>query len=328
VQAGQVLVRLDPTSKQAEVDRSRAALAAARKQLAILEQGARPQERAMARNAVIQAEAQLKDARTNLERMRNLYQEGAVAQQQVDTAQTHYEVALAQRDTAGEQARLTEIGPRKEEIGAAREAVGQARAMLRYAQQELTYTTIRSPAAGIVYERGVEPGEAINPGVPLLKIAVLDEVYFEALVSERQIGAVAPGLAAQIAVDALPGRTFVGKVRRVLPVAEAGSRDFRVKVALPNPEGLLRPGMFARGRVLVSRREGAVLVPGGALVRREGKSVVFTVQGGRARQRPVVTGLEGREEVEVVSGLKAGEQVVTAGHQGLRGGERVSAQSP
>lgn len=336
VAANQVLITLSQTELQSQVEQAQAGVSAAaarlsasRRRLEIVEKGAREEERAMALSRLQQAEAVLRQAQADRERMRRLHQEGAVSRQQLDAAQTAYDTALANRDSARDALALTEKGARAEERDAARQEVRAAQAELSRAQgalaqvkELLSHTVIRSPISGVVYQRDIEPGEIASPaGPPLLRIADPGSVYLEAVVSERLASRVSAGQ--KVTVSLTSARTLQGSVQRLVPVADPTSRDFVVRIGLPDADSALRPGMFAQARIRVEEHPNAVIVPKDALVDRAGKTVLFVVREGKAAERTVQVGLLDRTRAEIRSGLTPGESVVVIGAQGLKDGDAV-----
>jgi len=338
VTAGAVLIKLDEAEarsqvRQAEagVQGARARREAAQRRLEVLEKGARPEERAIARNQLDQAESALRTAEADLRRLKGLFEQGAISKQQLDGAQTAYDTARAQRDTARKSLELTEQGPRPEEIEAARKDVEaaaaglqQADAMLAEAQERLSYTVIRSPIGGVVYARDVEPGEIVSQGGSmLLRIADASSVYYEATMPERVALRVRAGQRVDVMMQGDGDRKVQGTVERVVPVADPASRDFLVRIGIGTGAGLTNPGVFARGSVVVQESRGAVIIPKDALVEREGKFFAFVVVGGKAQRREVRTGVTDSERAEILSGIEAGESVVVVGAQGLKDGDVV-----
>lgn len=337
------------------VAQARAALVAAQKRLAIVRQGARSQERAVALSNVRAAKSNLDKASSDLRRAEQLFGPGAISREQLDSTRNRYEQAQEQHRAAQEQYNLLEAGPRQEEVEAAQATVQQAqadvtaaRAGLRQidisrtgvesaragleqaqaavtsARNDLANTTLRAPITGVVYQRSVDVGNVPGSGDLLLKIAALERLYFEATVPEREFALLAVGQPVSVTVDALPGQTFAGRVERLVPVASAESRDFMARIAVSNPQLRLRPGMFARGRVLVEAHPNAIVVPNEALLGQPGRQTVFVAKGDRAEMRDVVTGLQDVTRTEILSGVAAGEDVVVAGQQGLTSGQRVT----
>ena len=342
VSAGQVLVTLDAAQAKSQVRQAGAGVAAtgaqleaAKRRLEVLEEGARPEERAIARSRLEQAESALRMAEADLKRLRGLHEEGAISRQQLDGVQTAYDTARTNRDSARQTLELVEKGARPEEIEAGRKEVEvaaarleQAKGMLAEAEERLGYAVIRSPLTGVVYERHVEPGEITSTtgGGPLLRLADLSTVYFEATAPERVALRVKPGQRVEVIVQGNGDRSVEGKVDRLVPVANPSSRDFLVRIDIAEGAGVTRPGMFARGSVVVRESAEAVVVPKDALVERGGKLLAFVVAGGTVEQREVEVGISDAERAEIVSGIAWGEQVVVIGAQGLQDGDPVQVK--
>jgi RND family efflux transporter MFP subunit len=347
---------VEPTQVDAQIRQAEAALSAARDHLTIVQKGAREQERQQAKNAVAQAKANMDNAQADLKRMEYLLSQKAVSPQSVDAARTQYQVATANYDSAVAQLNLIEEGARPEEIQsaeaqvqqaeealraaragraqievrrreveAAQAAVAQARASVDYAASQHSQKAIRSPIVGDVYLRNVDPGEVVMSmsGTPLLKIADLGTMYYQAEVSETEIESIAVGQPVAVTIDALQGRRFAGRVATIVPKAAAGSRTFVVKIAVENPSHLILPGMFARGRIAVEKRLDAVVVNKAAVMVRAGRATLFVVKGGRARQQQVDVGITDQHWAEIRSGVSPSDQVVVAGQQDLGDGDRV-----
>lgn len=343
------------------VAQAEAAVQAARIRLWSLQRGARPQEREQAANAVAQAKAALDMAQADVDRMRILFAQGAVAKQQLDAAETQLRVARAAYDSARQQQslvnegprreeiqaaqaqlaqaqaaydstrqslRLVEMGPRAEEIDGARAQLASAEALLAAATISVRDVTVTAPFAGTIVQRLVEPGESASPGVPAFLLAQLDGVNVELAVPERHRSALRQDQSVVIQVDSLPGRTFRGQITEISPGAAVQSRSFTVKVRVANSDQTLRPGMFARGTIVTSTRPGVLQIPERALLTTGGGTIVFVVQNGRAVRRAVVTGARQGGVVEIRSGIREGEQVVVEGEEGLTDNQAVFPRTP
>jgi HlyD family secretion protein len=346
-------LRLQETQTSTSIQQAQAGLSAARDGLRMLETGARPQERLVAEAAVRQAQAGYDKAKKDLARAESLFKQGAIAEQQVDAARTGLEVVAATLDSAKQQLSLVREGPRTEQIEVARSqvrqaeealrlakagraqvemrraevktaqaAVGQARATLDYALQQLAKTSITSPIDGVVYARKAEPGEVAG-GFPMMMIADLRSLYFEASASELQVAGLSPGDRVIVSVDGLPRRRFEGRIEKVVPVATPGTRNFMVRIQVDNPSGLLRPGMFARGEAVVARHANAVVVPSEAVITAGARPAVFVVEDGVAHRREVALGVVASDVTEIEKGVRRADQVVVVGQQVLSDGERV-----
>ena len=345
---------LTDTQTEASIAQAQAALDSANANLRMIKSGARTQERAQAENAVASAEANFKNGEINLKRMRDLYSQGALSKQQMDLVQMQYDIASSQYDSARQQLSLVKEGARPEEIESAQKQVAQAEEALRiaksnrsqkalrqedikatkagvaqadaalsYAKQQLANAYIRTPIAGTVSKRAIEPGEMAGSGTPLVEVVALNTLYFEAAVSEMDVDRVKVGQPVEVTVDALPGRKFQGSVQKILPTADEKSRQFTIRIAVANAAGDLRPGMFARGSIEVARHRNTVIIPKDALMTNDGGMSVYLVVGSAAKLQPVTTGFETREEAEATSGVSDGDELVIVGQDKLSDGVKV-----
>jgi HlyD family secretion protein len=327
VGAGTPLLRVDGSEVFAAEAQARAAVASAYAQRDLVEAGARPEEQRQAANAVAQAKAALDQAEVEAERMRSLHSMGAVARQQLDAAETQLRMARTAYDSAQQQQRLVNKGPRAEQIRAAQAQAAGAEAALAAARVRIRDLTVTAPFAGTIVQRIVEPGESVSPAVPSFVLAQLDVIHVELAVAERNRTGLRAGQAATITVDSLPGKSFTGRIAEISPTAAAASRSFVVKVRVPNSEGLLQPGMFARGTIVTATRAGVLQIRERAVLTTAGGPVIFVVQGGRAVRRTVVLGEHQDGFVEVRSGVQAGELVVVEGQEGLTDNQPVTSRT-
>jgi len=284
-----------------------------------------------AQTEVRQAEVALADTRNKLGRAKRLNQEGILSSEQLEAAQ------LAE-DTA------------KLRLEDSRDSVQQARANLVKAQDELTKTTIYAPLTGRVIALNAEQGEVVvsgtmnNPASVIGEIADLSEILARVDVDETEVVLVRPGQRARILVDALSDKEYHGKVQEVgnKGFSRANQPDvtfFNVEILLDDPDEDLRPGMSVRAEIDSAVHPGSLVVPIQAVVERdlekgdetEEADVVFIVENGKTVQRPVKTGISDETRVEILSGVKAGEKVVTGPYRSLRdleGGEQVRITDP
>ncbi len=260
-----------------------------------------------ARAVVKQTEVEANRARREAERTAKLKQVGLATQQQLDDAHTAVEAADAALKAAEAQA----------DLAAAR----------------LDKSTILAPLDGVVAYRGVNVGDRVESmgGPALFRIvdpAVLDLVV---TVPSTRIAEVEVGQEVEFSTDAFPGRTFAGVVSYLNPTVGSTDRALKVTATVPNADGALRGGMFVKGRIVTGRRDGVLVVPNAALVGWDAgarRADVFVVVDGVASRRTVTTGDAAGGVVEVVSGLAAGDRVVTRGGYNLRDGDRVTVAAP
>jgi len=271
-----------------------------------------------AETAVRRQDVALADAASKLHRAQLLYNGGSFTAEQLENAQ------LAERS-----ARL--------QLEEARDLVSQDRANLLRAQTDLGKTVIYAPISGQVIALSAKEGEVVvsgtmnNAASVIGTIADMSEVLAEVDVDETEIVQVQPGQHAELKVDALPKRVYHGKVTEVGSSGYNRSSQpdvtfFKVKVLLDDSDRQLRSGMSVRAEIETQADKGALVVPIQAVVERpplgasggDEVKAVFVVAGGKAHQRKVDTGISDETRVEVLGGLRPGEQVVTGPYRSLR----------
>jgi Cu(I)/Ag(I) efflux system membrane fusion protein len=176
------------------------------------------------------------------------------------------------------------------------------------------YVPILSPVSGFVMEKNVVAGSAVEPGQTLLRISDLDRIWIEAELYEGEVDLVAAGTPVRISLPYLPERDLAGRISYVYPYLDPASRTGRVRIELENPGLELRPGMYANVRLTVDRGP-RLLVPESAVLYAGDRTLVFLDEGdGKLRPVDVVLGLRAVEGVEVLTGIEAGDEVVTSGN--------------
>ena len=184
---------------------------------------------------------------------------------------------------------------------------------------------VRSPASGYVVEKDVVEGAAVEPGVRLFRIAPLDRVWIEAAIQEADLQLVAVGQSARVSLPSLPGVSLAGSVAYVYPTLDAETRTGRVRIVLPNLEGKLMPDMYANVDLRIDRGE-KLLVPASAVLYAGPRRIVFVDLGeGRLAPRPIEIGAGNGEVYEVLSGLEAGDLVVSSGNFLVAAESRLSS---
>lgn len=198
-----------------------------------------------------------------------------------------------------------------------------AKASLNLAKLELSYTNVTAPISGVVAQRMVKKGNLVALNSPVYR--VVNTQYLEAVmnVPEREMARIKTGMPVAMMVDAIPGQPFAGRVDRVSPVMDSGSGTFRVTLAFDSQQ-VLRAGMFGRFEIMYDRRENVLTIPRTALLDDESEPAVFVVRAEKSIRVPVKLGFTNGEIAEVVSGLKAGDKVITAGKVAVRDGASVA----
>jgi membrane fusion protein (multidrug efflux system) len=196
------------------------------------------------------------------------------------------------------------------------------------ANKQLRDASVRAPFAGLVARREVSRGDYVRTGQALLEVVALDPIEVEFSVAERDSARVAQGQPVTVTVEPYPNERFVGSVSAVSPVIDPRTRTMHVKARIPNKDGRLRPGLFARTDLGVAKRTGVVLVPAEAILQRADGEVLFMVgPDDRAKRVVVKTGTQRDGRIEIIEGLPANAQVVIAGQAGLVEGSAVVRKS-
>jgi len=206
------------------------------------------------------------------------------------------------------------------------EAFSQMRvdqAELELAKARLDKSAITAPFDGVVGLRKVSVGDFVNMGDDIVNLEQIDPLKADFRVAESYLGAVRPGQRIELGVDAFPGQAFTGEVYAIDPLIDEAGRSILLRAKLPNPDHVLRPGLFARVTLVLNEREGAIQVPEQALVPQGQDQFVFKVEDGKAAFTKVTTGIRREGMVEIIEGLAPEDEVVTAGQLKIRDGAEV-----
>jgi RND family efflux transporter MFP subunit len=267
---------------------------------------------------VAAAQAQVSQAQAQLDALLNP-DPNAVVQAQAQVAQAYAQLEQAQANLAGVQRPFTD-----EEIRAQQALVDQARAQVAAARVDLDEATVRAPVTGVVSEKLVSEGTLVGQTTPIVTL-VPPGLELNVAVEEQNLAQVKEGQPVSINVATYPGQQFQGTIRTVSPTVDPQSRTVQVKIDLQDPQGLLRPGMFAQLGIVTQSKPDALLVPRAAVVSRGDSPAVFVVRDGRAVRVPVKLGIADQNNYEVTEGLQEGELVVISGQSELTNGDSVVA---
>jgi RND family efflux transporter MFP subunit len=208
-------------------------------------------------------------------------------------------------------------------LEAARNKVMSLGASLRVLEDQLNNKRTKSPVAGYVVKRHCLVGQWLGEGEPVITLVVPDPILFRVPVPERYIPYIKKGGKAAVTFDALPNKTFDGKIYAVIPRADDAARTFPVRIEIRNPDGEIKPGMLGRATLPSGESRKGLLIPKDGLVLSTTGKGVYVVMDQSARFVPVRTGAEHGLLVEVEGDLKQGDKVVTRGNERLRPGQAV-----
>jgi membrane fusion protein (multidrug efflux system) len=199
-----------------------------------------------------------------------------------------------------------------------------ARAALELSQARLAKTDVKAPFSGILGLRRVSPGDYVTPGQDMVNLEDIDPIKVDFRIPERFLSSLSTGQSIRVRVDAFPERAFKGEVYAIDPQVDPAGRSIAIRARIDNLDRVLRPGLFARVRLIVDLRPDALVIPEQALVPRGEQRYVFRVVDGKAVLTEVRIGQRREGEVEIVAGLSQGETVIIAGQLKIRDGSEVT----
>ena len=312
VKAGAALVLLDDERLRYRADEQTAGLEETRAKL-----GARGSQLPPTGQTpdVLSAAARRQQAQQAYDRAKALADRHLVSDQDLEKTQTDLQMAAAAHDAAI----ATERQLRAEIVG--------KEATLRGAARDLEDTTIRAPFDGVVAERMVSAGQYLNVQAPVMRLVRLDPLRLTAEVPEKFAPSVRVGQAIELQTDAFPDAKIQGTVTRISPDVNLKSRAFNIEADVPNQDGSLKPGTFARLRIATNQVDHAIVVPATAIQTRYGTSVAFIVRDGKLSASEVKLGDRMGLRVEIIAGLEAGQTIVVDGVDGLTAGIAVKPRA-
>ncbi len=263
-------------------------------------------------NALRSSAAEIKLAQQSYDRNKQLYEQKITAGKNLQSAEHDLEVAKA----AGENS----VNGTKAALVAARRKLlllglndATIDALAKKTDLAATFS-LNSPIDGIVVERTATVGASVGTDANLFKIIDLSRVWVDADVFEKDLPRVRPGQEVKLTVTAFPQSTFTGKVILINSVVDPETRTVKVRTEVANPDGRLKPDMFANVQIVTDVNRAAISIPQSAVLNDEGKKIVFVADGSGYKKRQVQPGIQNNDRVEIVDGLTAGDKVVVKGN--------------
>ncbi|HUW62238.1 MAG TPA: efflux RND transporter periplasmic adaptor subunit [Candidatus Bathyarchaeia archaeon] len=198
-----------------------------------------------------------------------------------------------------------------------------AAANLRLVEIQLQKSIVTAPIRGIVDRLFKDKDEFVDTGMPLVRLVQMDKIKVSVGVPEREVGNFAPGAPAIVTLDAIEGREFNGSIHKIATTADPSTLTFVTEVAVDNPEGIIKPGMIARVRLVRRVCPDSVTVPIFSVMTVENQRFVMVEDSGVARVRPIEIGIIQNDVVQAVTGLKPGDRLIVSGQRELIEGEPV-----
>ena len=319
VRAGQTLIEIENREAGIQVQKAQAGVREAQQALDEVDRNIRAAE--SARDA---ARANEKLANTTFNRYQTLFARRSVSPQEFDEVRAKLEVASAERERSEKLLQAT-TAQQKQVLA----RIDQAKADVSNARVYVGYAKLTSPINGIVVSKHTDVGYLATPGSPLLTIEDNSRYQLAVSVEESRLGTIHLHDQARLQIDAGGNTELIGSVEEIVPAADPNSRSYIVKVGVPNLTGVqLRSGVYGKARFISGQRQ-ALAIPKTAITQRGQLTGVFVVdQSGLARLRLIKTGREFGDNVEILSGLNTGEQIVLEGPATIQDGTRVREAAP
>ena len=297
VRQGQVVARLDPADFDLRVRQAQSALDQARARLGLPAEGSDAVDDVEKTSGVRQARALLEQARVTRDRERSLFEQQLIPRSELDNAEAALLVAEARHQDAIEESH-NRIG-----------MLAQRRSELDISRQQLKDSILVAPWDGVIRERRVVSGNYVAAGQVIAVLVRIHPLRLRLPVPEREAVGLKVGQPVRLRVEGDPVE-YTGRLARISPAISEDSRTLAVEAEVPNREGRLKPGSFARAEIVVRSEEPAILVPASSVVTFAGVDKVIGVDGGTTREQPVKKGRRSGDQVEILAGVKAGDPVV------------------
>jgi multidrug efflux pump subunit AcrA (membrane-fusion protein) len=321
VHAGQILVEIDSREARIQTQKSGAGLVEMKGALDEVDRSIKAAE-----SNQTAAEANRRLATSTFRRYRQLLERQSISPQEFDEVRARHEVADAEAESAGRM--LQSLEAKRRQVLA---RIDQAKADVAGSQVYSSFTRIAAPINGVVVSRQADIGYMAAPGAPLLTIESGTDYRLEAAVQESQINKIHLRDQVRVQIDALGQQELAGTVVEIVPASDPASRTYLVKISISPPGGnqqIIRSGLYGKARFITGQTQ-AITIPRIAVVERGQLTSVYVVdQSGIARMRLVKTGKTYSDRVEVLSGLKEGEQIVVDGVAAVNDGSRVREAAP
>jgi len=202
-------------------------------------------------------------------------------------------------------------------------------AALNKTKQQYEKASIVAPFDGIMGSRRISPGQFVNSNDILTSISSVNPIKLEFNLAERYLSKIYIHQKVEVTTSAFPNRIFTGESFFIAPTVDVKTRTIMIKATINNDDLLLKPGMFSRIKLILEEKEGAVLIPNSAVINRESGTAVFTVApDGTANYQNIELGIQVKDSVEVISGLKIGDTIITEGHMKVQPGMKVAVNAP
>ncbi|MBF0407366.1 MAG: efflux RND transporter periplasmic adaptor subunit [Candidatus Riflebacteria bacterium] len=330
VKEGDVVAEIDHRIQDTQLEQAEAALNVAQASIDMQEVMVKTAKSGLnvAKAQADAIRAQVTNLTASRDRLDKLQKEGAISLQQLDDVIAQHDAAQAQLVAATSNINQAEDNIRSNQMTLKMKQAQliQSKANLHAVQVQRDDAFIKAPFTGVITRRNLDPGAMANPGQPILRLEKMNQVKVIGTLVEKNLLLLEEGKTeARVRVDTLE-KEFTGKVAKIYPAIDSKTRTGQFEVILDNPDLTLRSGMFTHIKLFLETVQGAVVIPRDALLTHNGdRAAIRVTSDGIAEKVPVHVGIIQDDRVEILEGLKAGDQIITQGLEFIRAGSRVKA---
>ncbi|MGL4791014.1 MAG: efflux RND transporter periplasmic adaptor subunit [Anaerotignaceae bacterium] len=325
VKAGDILFEIDDTDSRIQVNQAQASLTSAEANYQMNAVTSVDTQIKQIENNIESLELQLADLLKDLEQKQSLYEIGAGTKNEIDTIQSSIDSLELQIKTEKDNLEKNKNEIAQATIGTAQAQITQAEASLESATVQLDRTKVRAEVGGVISERNINVGDTVSQQATAMTIVNINNVKVTLNVSDEVINRIKIGGKVNVTLSAIPNETFIGTIDTIAPVADSQTMLYKIEASLDNSNGEIKAGMFASVQLVLEERQEVASLPLNAVIEKNDEKYVFVVDENNVAQKTIVeTGIKNDKNIEILSGVENGQQVVVVGQDFISHGTSVN----
>lgn len=321
VNEGDLLFVIDSSDLLAQLNQAQTGVELAKVNLSRTTGSSFSQSLIQTQSAVEQAQINYNDAKSNYDRTKSLYNTGSTAKRELDSAETRMKSSLDQLNAAKKNYELLQTGVKPDSEQGGQKQLEQAEASVQLIQSQINNTKVLAPISGVVSKRNINVGEGVSMGAPAIVIANTDNLFAEVDIPEKLVSKLNKGVKIGVTVD---NKMVDGFIDSISPVADPKTHNYTVKIKLIGKDKNIKPGMFAKIKVVVDKKSKVISVPNQSIMSDNGIQYVFLVADGKVVKRNVKIGVSNDRYSETIEGLIEGDSMIFEGQNFLSNGQKVN----
>lgn len=324
VKAGQVLFELDKKDAILQLNQAAAAVELAEMNLNKMAGSTYEQQLIQLKSALLSAEINYNDVKSNYEAIKTLYEAGAESKLNYDRLQSQLRITEQQYEAAKANYSLFEEKSHIENIELSKAQLDQTKAAYDIVQNSLNNMSVISPLSGTISAKNIKAGEFISNATVAFVIIDDSSYTIDINVSEDTIGKVHAGDTAKVSINSISEEMLSGTITATAPSADVQKQTYLVKISLNNPPDTVKGGMFAEVKLVTARVENCLTAPLSSIIEEEGKKYVFVVKDDKAAKIEIAAGIHNDKEIQIIDGITADDLIVVKGQDFLKDGSKIT----